>query len=34
MKANRTHYCEYEVLSEEMNLVACLTCGEQPGVAA
>ena len=28
----KTHHCEYEVLSEELNLVACSVCGEQPGV--
>ena len=30
------HFCEYEVISEEMNLVACNICGEQPqlGVGA
>jgi len=26
MKA-RNHFCEYEVLSEEHNLVACTICG-------
>lgn len=34
MKANekfeKTHFCEFEVLSEELNLVACTICGKQP----
>jgi len=28
------HFCEHEVISEEMNLVACTYCGEQPEVRA
>ncbi len=32
MKANKKHFCEYEVLSEEDNLIACFVCGEEPGV--
>jgi len=27
----KTHFCEFEVLSEELNLVACTICGGQPG---
>ena len=35
MKANKeNHYCEYEVLSEELNLVACTYCGQDPEVGA
>ena len=35
MKLNEfAHFCEYEVISEEMNLVACNYCGEQPVVGA
>jgi len=34
MKANKEfrnlHFCEYEVLSEELDLVACTICGRQP----
>ena len=28
------HYCEYEVISEEMDLVACNYCGKEPDVGA
>ena len=31
MKA-KNHFCEYEVLSEEHNLIACNICGQEPGV--
>jgi len=35
MEANKvfTHYCEYNVLSEKLDLVACTECGRQPGDA-
>ena len=34
MKANKNHYCEYEVLIEEENLTACIICGDDLGVRA
>ena len=34
MKANKKHFCEYEVLSEEHNLIVCEICGQQPEVRA
>jgi len=35
MKQNRfTHFCEFEVISERMNLTACQICGEALGVRA
>lgn len=32
MKANKNHFCEYEVLSEEQNLTVCAICGQEPEV--
>lgn len=31
MKA-KNYFCEYEVISEENNLIACSICGQEPGV--
>ena len=28
-----THYCEYEVLSDKLDLVACAECSRRPGDA-
>jgi len=34
MKAKKfTHFCEFDVISEEHNLVACFICGNELGVA-